>query len=178
MRFKLIIGLGNPDEQYEKTYHNAGFLFIDYLIKNKIVPETKKLKEEKNFDYFKIGDLSVVKPTTFMNESGKAAKEAMKYFKIKPEEILVAHDDVDIETGEYKISFGRGSAGHRGVESVIKNLRTKNFWRVRVGIAKYKKPDGKPQKMRAEEYVLKTISAVDGKKMQSVFEKISAEIFR
>jgi len=160
----LIIGLGNPGKKYEKTYHNAGFLFIDYL--------TGKNPAD---------DLILLKPTTFMNESGKSVKEALKRFSVKPEEILVVHDDSDIELGKYKISFGRNSAGHRGVESIIKSIGTKNFRRLRIGIGKIsnikKDPPGilrkqKLKRMKAGELVLKKINKKDWGILEKVFQII------
>ncbi|MBI2635115.1 MAG: peptidyl-tRNA hydrolase [Parcubacteria group bacterium] len=114
---KLIIGLGNPGKEYELTRHNAGFLFIDAL--------------ENNYKNKKVVS---AKTGIFMNKSGAAVLALMKKFKIKPENVLIAHDDIDILWGNFKLSFGRSSAGHKGVESIIKNLKTKNFWRLRIGI--------------------------------------------
>ena len=115
IKVKLIIGLGNPGKEYERTRHNAGFLFIDEL-------ERLKIK------------ITLAKSQSFMNESGKAVADLIKFYKIKPENILVVHDDIDILWSNFKFSFGRSSAGHKGVESVIKALKTKNFWRLRIGI--------------------------------------------
>ena len=137
-KFKLIIGLGNPGKKYENTYHNAGFLAVDHwLMKH----ETWNIKHKLFMaSQFKIHDsrfmIYVVKPSTFMNDSGQAVTAALKYFSVRAGEILVIHDDSDIKFGKIKLSFGRGAAGHHGVESIIKNLKTKNFWRWRIGIRK------------------------------------------
>ena len=134
----FIIGLGNPGSQYASTYHNVGWLALDHLMET--ATQTMSLVQkgkQKNFEFFKfINDhnLIFIKPLTFMNESGKAVAASLKYFKIKPEEILVVHDDSDIELGKLKLSFGRGAAGHHGIESIIKILKTKNFSRLRIGI--------------------------------------------
>ncbi len=129
-KVKLIIGLGNPGVQYQDTYHNIGHLFVDYFVKK------YQLKKEggKNFVFYKKNGKILVKPLTFMNQSGTATREAKRYFEVRSEEILIVHDDSDIETGKYKLSLGRGSAGHQGVESVIKSLKTKNFYRLRIGV--------------------------------------------
>lgn len=173
---RLIIGLGNPSPQYSSTYHNAGFLFIDYIaeilnskfeIRNKFQAPKSKL-----FIFFKSDERIFVKPLTFMNESGKAVKEAMKYFKIKPEETLIVHDDSDIELGKYKISFGRGSAGHRGIQSIIDSLKTKNFRRLRIGIRQATSDKRRATRKKASELVLKKISKNDLK----VFKKLFSEI--
>lgn len=101
-----------------------------------------------------------------MNESGRFVVNMVRKYNIKPEKILIVHDDSDIESGKYKFSFGRGSAGHKGVESVINALKTKNFWRLRIGI--------RPKKVlrkKAEEFVLKKIT----KKDLAVFNKVLEE---
>lgn len=164
---KLIIGLGNPSDKYEKTYHNAGFLFIDFLAGD-------RFKKEKSFIFTKEENFVLIKPLVFMNESGKAVSSAIKYFssssdKIKSEDIMVVHDDSDIALGDYKISFGRGSAGHRGIESIMKTLSTKDFWRLRIGIRK------KP-KEKAEKFVLKKITAGDLKILSEKFKEIKEKI--
>lgn len=116
-KIKLIIGLGNPGKEYERTRHNTGFLFIDILENN--------LKNKK---------IILAKSRSFINESGKAVAALIKFYKLKPENVLVVHDDIDIFWGKFKFSFGRSSAGHKGVDSIIKALKTKNFWRLRIGI--------------------------------------------
>ncbi len=150
-RLKLIFGLGNPGEEYEKTFHNVGDLFVKFL-KGKIEAKTLRASETK----------------TFMNEIGKEVLKMMKKSGIKPDEILIAHDDVDIELGYYKISFGKGAAGHKGVESIIKSLGTKNFWRLRIGIGK--KIAGR--KKRAGEFVLKKMTKNDLEEIGNVFDQI------
>ena len=115
-----------------------------------------------------------------MNESGRAISAAIKYFKIKPEEILIVHDDSDIEIGKYKISFGRGSAGHNGVESIIKSLKTKDFWRLRIGIRPNIRINQSKisinQRLKASAFVLKKISKKDLKILEKVFEEAAQKI--
>ena len=162
---QLIIGLGNPGKQYEKTYHNAGFLFIQYLM------DKKPANSE-----FRIQNSELLKSDVYMNESGKFVAKILKKHGVKPKEILIVHDDSDIELGKYKISFGRGSAGHRGVESIIKLLGTKNFWRLRIGIRKTsRKKAGLPAeayRAKAGELVLKKISKKDWEILEKVFQTI------
>lgn len=132
MEIKLLIGLGNPGPEYENTYHNVGQLFIDEVAGKKAT-----FKKERHFEYInlKLKNLRIlIKPLTFMNQSGGAAAAAKKYFNSDPREILVIHDDSDIPLGSFKLSFGRGSAGHQGIESIIKSLRTNKFYRLRIGI--------------------------------------------
>lgn len=101
-----------------------------------------------------------------MNQSGNFVKAALKKYKIKPEEILIAHDDSDIELGKYKISFGRGSAGHNGVQSIIDALKTKNFWRLRIGIG------CELTRTKAIDLVLKKINKKDFEILSQEFKKI------
>ena len=159
LKFKLIIGLGNPGKDYENTYHNAGFLFINYLMENQQVQSSK---------------LKVKSSETYMNESGKFVAKELKKSGTKPEELLIVHDDSDIELGNYKLSFNRNAAGHHGVESIIKALKTKNFWRLRIGIRPPQKK-GSPR-LKAEKFVLKKITAADKKMLEKVFEKATAKL--
>jgi len=112
-----------------------------------------------------------------MNQSGNFVKAALKKYKIKPEEVLIVHDDSDIELGKYKISFGRGSAGHRGVESIIKSLGAKNFWRLRIGIRRRltRTLRGLTQ-TKAIDLVLKKINKKDLEVLEKVFQTIKDEI--
>ncbi|MDD5430813.1 MAG: aminoacyl-tRNA hydrolase [Candidatus Pacebacteria bacterium] len=173
MTFKHVIGLGNPDPKYKNTYHNAGFMAIDFLTKN---AETNWQKASTgNFEFLKIDDVIFIKTLTFMNESGKAVKSSVKYFKIKPEEILIIHDDSDIFLGNYKISYDSGAAGHHGIESVQKELKTKNFWRLRIGIRPQPK-SATAKRLKAELFVLKKIIPANKKTLEKVFEDISPKI--
>lgn len=163
INIKLIIGLGNPGEEYENTMHNTGEIFVSYL-----ASAPKLEREEASFEYAKMGNIILVRPKVFMNESGIAVKEAVKKFKVKPEEILIAQDDSDIFLGEYKLSFGRGSAGHKGIQSIMNYLDTKDFWRLRIGI---RKSSG-----RAGDFVLQKFSKEDLKNLYLTFEGIKLKV--
>jgi len=180
--YQLIVGLGNPGSPYASTYHNAGWLALDCFIKKTAETMTLAKKgKQTSFEFFKFNNddkenIIFVKPLTFMNESGKAVLAATRYFstkdkKIKPKEILIIHDDADIELGKIKLSFGQGAAGHHGVESVIKNLKTKNFWRIRIGI-RPKTPNDKNQapKKKAGGFVLEKITPADELILERLFE--------
>lgn len=108
-----------------------------------------------------------------MNESGSFVAKILKKKGIKPENLFVIHDDSDIETGKYKVSFGRGSAGHNGVESIIKALKTKNFWRLRIGI---RPPIRANQWLKASDFVLKKIGKKDIEILEDIFRKIIKNI--
>ncbi|MBU6141752.1 aminoacyl-tRNA hydrolase [Patescibacteria group bacterium] len=172
-QYKLIVGLGNPGPDYANTYHNVGALAVDHLIEE-TRPLTLKKNVSKKFQYAADGNIIFIKPLTYMNESGVAVKNALKQFKATPEEILVIHDDSDITIGEYKLSYERGAGGHKGIESIIQHLKTKKFWRLRIGI----RPPaiaGTPRK-KAEEFVLKRISAAHRRLLETVFTAISAHM--
>lgn len=160
VKFHLVIGLGNPGSQYALTYHNVGFLAIDYL--NKCQAPSIKCQ--------------ALKSNVYMNESGKFVAKILKKNRVKPEKILIIHDDSDIELGKYKFSFERGSAGHKGVASIIKFLKTKNFWRLRIGIrpkTSRKKADlpAEARRAKAGDFVLKKINKKDLAVFRKVFEE-------
>ena len=141
----LIIGLGNPGEKYIQTRHNVGFQVLDYFRKENDFPDFRKARKfdslisEKELEGNKV---ILIKPQTFMNNSGKAVKVLSNFYKITNLYLLVIHDDIDLLLGKIKISKARGSAGHKGVESIIKELKTKNFTRIRIGI---QSETGKPK---------------------------------
>jgi len=154
MSIKLVVGLGNPGEHYKDTRHNVGFMVIDHL--------TRRLKikhfEECCFShlYRKIvngQDLYLAKPQTYMNLSGIAVKNLLQDLRLLPEELLVVHDDLDLPLGVTKLKFGGSSAGQKGVENIIKELGTKNFYRLRIGIGRPK------EKKQVVNYVLSPFSS-------------------
>ena len=130
----LLVGLGNPGSNYTNTRHNIGFKIIDaintHFKLSKQKPKFKGLLTTGNIDEKKI---YAIKPLTFMNNSGTAIKELIDYFKIEAKDVIVFHDDMDIDFGKVKAKFGGGSAGHNGIESIDKFIG-KDYSRVRVGI--------------------------------------------
>ena len=177
---KLIIGLGNPGKKFINTRHNVGFMVIDQIIENlkaEIKNSNLKLKASSQFKAEILSllldnkeKLVLAKPQTFMNNSGLAVKKIISYFSQKdpyssllPADYLcVVHDDLDIKLGEYKLQFGRGAAGHHGVESIIKELASKEFWRLRIGINNRLK-SLKVKKLEGEDYVLEKFSPTEKK---------------
>ena len=138
----LIIGLGNPSKQYVNTRHNIGFMAIDKLAEYfnfENFKTDKKLKAQITKGTIGEKETILVKPQTFMNNSGQAVIACQNFFKIPAANILVIHDDIDIELGKIKSAQGGGSAGHNGIKSIIELLGTKNFARIRVGIDSRKK---------------------------------------
>lgn len=170
----LIIGLGNPGEEYENTRHNTGrrvalVLAEKYKIElqddKKIIGKIGEVLINKN-------KIAILLPETFMNNSGKTVGAGQKYYKIKPENVLVIHDDSDIELGRFKISFGKRSAGHKGVESIIRALKTKDFWRVRIGI----RPGKEKRRTPAEKLVLQKFSPKEETLLKKIISQIISEI--
>ena len=134
----LIIGLGNPGKDYEKTRHNVGFMILDKLLSDlELADWTDSKKFRAKMAEGKIGaeKIMLLKPQTFMNNSGQAVSAAAKFYKIKPADIWVIHDDLDLPLGKMKIQRDRSAAGHHGVQSIIDALGTRDFVRWRVGIA-------------------------------------------
>lgn len=135
----LIIGLGNPGEEYNNTFHNAGWMLALQWIKLSGFPapkEEKKLLSLVSEKRIKGSRAVIALPETFMNKSGKAAEMLVKKYKVKSDHVVVLHDDSDVLLGKIKIVKNRGSAGHKGVESVMRALKTEDFARIRIGTTK------------------------------------------
>jgi PTH1 family peptidyl-tRNA hydrolase len=144
----LIVGLGNPGNKYSQTLHNVGFRVLELLARetgaawhnHSTMSELAKLTEPD--------DVYLLRPQTFMNESGRSVQEIVNYYKIAPNNVWVVHDDLDIPIGRVRISFAASAAGHKGVQSIIDTLGTNTFWRFRLGIGR------PPGQLEAETYVL------------------------
>ncbi|EIC21711.1 aminoacyl-tRNA hydrolase [Thiorhodovibrio frisius] len=132
----LIVGLGNPGRDYEGTRHNAGFCFVERLAAEhggRFHPEAKFFGELCRLQVHG-HDLRLVKPTTFMNHSGRSIAAVARYFDIPPANILVAYDELDLPPGQLKLKFGGGHAGHNGMRDTLAALANHDFWRLRIGI--------------------------------------------
>lgn len=143
----LIVGLGNPKEQYKYTYHNLGSEAVDAFAAQHSFPSFKEEKKQQAL-VSKQRDVVLAKPQTFMNRSGISVKALVK--KYNPQTLIVIHDEIDLSAGQIQIAKNRGSAGHKGVQSVITELGTKYFTRIRIGI---QPESGKPDDV--EDFVLK-----------------------
>lgn len=135
---RLIVGLGNVGEKYSHTRHNAGFLFIDYLVhfylKSKgFDSETQENKSYKSYNFQNL-DIVCIKPSLMMNRSGEALMEYIKYKDYSLSEILVVHDDLDIALGKYKLQVSKSPKLHNGISSVERILADKEFYRLRIGV--------------------------------------------
>jgi PTH1 family peptidyl-tRNA hydrolase len=154
---QLIVGLGNPGEQYDQTRHNAGFWFVEEIARQYQAvfrPETKFLGEVAKVDIH--GHQAwLLKPTTFMNRSGQSIQALAKFYRIAPDQILVAHDELDLPVGVAKLKTGGGHGGHNGLRDTIAALGTPNFHRLRLGI------DHPGDRHQVVNYVLKNPSKDD-----------------
>jgi len=135
---KLIVGLGNPGRQYEKTRHNAGFLFVDALAQDCGSTFTQSPKFFGDLAECKVGSakLLLLKPATFMNRSGQSVGALLKYYKLQPDQLLVVHDELDFNPGVVKLKKDGGHAGHNGLRDIIAHVGTKDFYRLRLGIGR------------------------------------------
>lgn len=135
---KLIVGLGNPGKEYEKTRHNVGFMVMDCLADDFHVSiKTKKFKGEYVKLKYQGEDIILLKPMTYMNNSGEAVSQVMNFFKIDVDDLLVIYDDMDMPTGKLRLRQSGSAGGHNGVKSIIAHVGTQNFKRIRVGIDKH-----------------------------------------
>ena len=164
---KLFFGLGNPGKQYQNTRHNLGQMIINNFAKNNHFSLSKKNKLQSEVGEWSKNIFAI--STGFMNESGIALQKVAAFYKISPENIYLIHDDLDLPVGEWRLQFDRGPAGHNGVKSVIENLGTQAFWRIRVGI-------GKSEFDNAEEYVLKPFFKEEKMLISETLDKILTEI--
>ena len=148
MATKLLVGLGNPGTKYQGTRHNAGFMVLDSLSRLTGIPVTKKTFSGLYGEGTWQGErLLLLKPQTFMNLSGRAAAEALRFHKLSLREMIVIHDDLDLPFGQLKLKEGGGHAGHNGLRSLIQELSGNDFLRIRVGI-------GRPVRGECADYVL------------------------
>lgn len=169
---KLIVGLGNPGKEYEKTRHNVGFMVVDAFAKELGFTNWKDEKYARGascrgFVESCCEDVVLLKPDTYMNKSGEAVKKALHDLHLTEQDLLVVHDDLDLELGTLKLAYGSGSAGHNGVQSVIDTFGTKDFWRLRIGVG--------PKKGEADEFVLKRFPKLQqGKVKKAITEAVAA----
>lgn len=173
---KLVVGLGNPGEEYEKTRHNTGWIMLDFILGNKV--EWKKSIETKAlFVKDSAGGKPGIylKPTTFMNNSGVAVAQIKDKNKINLKDMVIIYDDVDLPIGRIKISFDKSSGGHNGLESVIKKLKSREFLRIRIGISPVT-PSGKLKKPKGEQAMLKFLLGEYKKTELDELKKLSKKV--
>lgn len=162
---KLVTGLGNPGSKYAMTRHNIGFMVADLLAKRHSISIGKEKKRIETGKGIIAGIPAIIaKPITFMNLSGEAIGPLAAYLDIEPEDIIVVHDDLDLDYGRIKIKAGGGHGGHNGLKSLISHLGSKDFTRIRVGIGK------PPAGSDVSAYVLNSFSTEEKKELSHVLE--------
>ncbi len=180
MDMKVIVGLGNPGDKYISTRHNFGFMVVDQLLKDcqsvdKTVWSTNdKLKSEIAVLPEISGEkVILVKPRTFMNNSGMSVSLIASFYKVSPEDIWIVYDELDLPLGAMKIRFGGAAAGHHGVESIMEQLGTDKFWRFRLGIGEAHDKThaiGRQALRHAETYVLGTFTESEQGKVRELIK--------
>lgn len=154
----LIVGLGNPGDKYKDNRHNVGFMVVDQIADDNMFPNFKsKFQGEISEGRIANQKAAILKPMTYMNDSGMSVRKAADFYKIPPEKIIVFHDDLDLAPSKIKVKQGGGTGGHNGLKSMDAHLGDKDYWRVRLGI-------GHPgDKNRVSGYVLNDFSKEEQK---------------
>ena len=170
---RLIVGLGNPGEEYERTRHNVGFMVIDELVRRLKI----KNRSEESLSYVfraRIGGREVLlaKPQTYMNNSGLAVVNLLEENRMEPSEMLVVHDDIDLPLGMTRLRLEGSSGGHRGVESIIKSIGTEKFPRLKIGIGRPKRKED------VISYVLSPFSKEEEEMVRVVIKKATECVLR
>ena len=151
----LVAGLGNPGREYERTRHNAGWMVLDELARRH--GGSWRSKFSGSLAETRVGDarVALLKPETYMNESGRSLGAAARFFKVAPERVLVVHDDVDLETGRLQARAGGGLAGHNGLRSLAQHLGSQDFLRLRIGVGR----PGRGDRRSVADWVLSPLRA-------------------
>ena len=167
----LIVGLGNPGARYAATPHNLGFMVTDYLADHHDISLGKKTMEA-HWGKGRLAGNAVVlaQPQTYMNLSGRSVAQLLRYFDLGPQNLVVIHDDLDVPGGRLKLSLGGGAGGHRGVLSIAEILKTKEFYRVKMGVGR------SPAFLAAEDYVLKPFPREDWEAVASLVERAAQAV--
>jgi len=165
---KLFVGLGNPGKKYQHTRHNLGQMVINRFVETLRATSLTNKKLSAQIAEHRDSKFAVL--DTYMNESGFAVSKIVNYFKIDPQDLYIIHDDLDLPVGEYRLQFDRGPAGHNGVTSVIEQLGTQAFNRIRIGIGKPTTP------IDIEDYVLQPFSKEELVIINETIDKIVTEI--
>ena len=169
----LVTGLGNPGAAYEKTRHNVGFMLADWLAELQGAVFSAD-KHQGVSTAIRIGGKKIylLKPQTFMNRSGRSVASFMRYFNLHPAKLLVVHDDIDMHPGRIKLVEGGGTGGHNGIRSIVGELGTNDFFRLKIGIGRPGFGEAHPD-MEVDKYVLAKFSAAEAHQVQSLFEEIT-----
>lgn len=169
---KLLVGLGNPGPRFSNTRHNVGAMVANSLAAK--LGATKQTDDQAQATIYETADKYLITPLTFMNEAGIAVAAVIKKLNLKPEDILVIHDDLDLPPGEMKIKASGSASGHNGVRSIIAHLKTDRFPRLRVGIGRPfpHKPTTPEEEAIVSQFVLEPFPPNDFQKTANLFEQI------
>jgi len=165
---RLVVGLGNPGKEYERTRHNAGFWLVERFASANAIVLRKDNKFQALVGRHEPSGAWLLMPQSFMNASGRAVQMLAGFFKIKPEEILVVHDELDFPPGTAKIKQGGGIAGHNGLKDISQRLATHDYWRLRLGVGK------PPAGMEGADYVLQRPPAEERAAIDAAIESALA----
>jgi PTH1 family peptidyl-tRNA hydrolase len=178
---KLIVGLGNPGFLYARNRHNIGFMCVSHLAKMQKIPFDRKQGAARTG----IGNIAgykvvVARPQTYMNASGESVNTLMRKLNVTPSDLIVIHDDLDLPVGKIRLRLGGSSGGHKGIDSIISRIGTRDFYRIRVGIGR---PDGGESSDAAKEeaviaYVLSDFTAEEKKVIDETIPHVSEAIAR
>jgi peptidyl-tRNA hydrolase, PTH1 family len=169
-RIRLIVGLGNPGSDYEATRHNAGIWYVDAVARTLGARFSAERKFHGEVTRARVDghELWLLKPTTYMNRSGQAVVALALYYKVLPTQILIAHDEVDLEPGVVKLKLGGGTAGHNGLKDIQARLSTPEFWRLRIGVGH---PRTRQLEQDVADFVLHRPSIEDAKSIDAAIER-------
>jgi peptidyl-tRNA hydrolase, PTH1 family len=140
----LVVGLGNPGREYARNRHNAGFMVVDELARRHGGSWRSKFSGHVAEIRLEGHKLALLKPETYMNESGRSVAAAAQFFKVAPDSVLVVHDEGDFDLGRLELKFGGGLAGHNGLRSIAQHLKTQDFLRLRIGVGRPERGDRRP----------------------------------
>ncbi len=178
MKPLIIIGLGNPGEKYARTRHNVGFMFVDFLAQQIGADEFKKFKDNNTLVTHGTHNnkkIILAKPQGYMNASGTSVQALTSYYKISPQsDLIIVHDDLDIDFGHFKISKNRGAAGQNGVIDIINKLQTKDFMRFRIGIES--RTAKQKQKVSGSNFVLGRFNKQQEAQLHNIYNELETEL--
>jgi PTH1 family peptidyl-tRNA hydrolase len=170
----LLAGLGNPGAKYEQTRHNAGFMFVDWLAESHGAVISSSTHQGHSTT-IRLGTqkITLLKPQTFMNRSGRSVASLMHYYDLGPRNLLVVHDDIDMHPGRVKLVEGGGTGGHNGIRSIVGELGSRDFFRLKIGIGRPGTSAAHPD-IEVDKYVLAKFTAGELQEIMECFEEIAS----
>ena len=162
---KLVVGLGNPDNKYDNTRHNVGFMLLDYIFSKDSFSLNKKMNAMEYITNINGEKVVAIKPTTYMNLSGDAVVKYLNFYKLDVSDMIVVQDDLDMPIGNIKLLFNRGDGGHNGIKDIVLKTGSKSFLRLKIGI-------GKSSLMNTKDYVLGKFSGEDKNTLDNLYKEL------